>query len=295
MVAASMARPFFVIEPGQLQDFLLGAIPGIKRTKVKQWLKYGAVLVNGEKQMRHDHPLVAGDAVEVRSEAETRAAEVLPASLKVIHEDESLLVIDKPADLLSIASVAERENTAFALLTSYVRVGNPRSPERVWIVHRLDRETSGLMVFARTEPAKTALQRHWDDVEKRYLAVVEGQPREDAGVLESHLDERNPHHVFSVRPSEHTRLAVTRFRVLQRQAKVSLVELTLVTGRRHQIRVQLRELGCPVIGDQKYGAQTDPAKRLGLHACYLRFAHPETDEEMEFHSPLPRALARILK
>lgn len=289
-----MARSIFVTESSTLQDFLCAAFPDVKRTKLKQWLKFGSVLVNGEKQTRHDHLLVSGDAVEIRSKEESMAADLLPPSMRVVHEDESLLVIDKPADLLSIASVAEREKTTYSYLTTYVRRGDPRSTARVWIVHRLDRETSGLMVFARTEAAKSVLQKNWDAVEKKYLAVVEGHPKKESGTLESFLDERNPHHVQSVRESEHTRRAVTRFQVMRHTARLTLVELTLVTGRRHQIRVQLSEIGCPVIGDQKYGARSDPAGRLGLHACSLRLMHPDSGEEMEFHSALPAVLAQAL-
>lgn len=289
-----MARSIKIEEPGLLLDCLLQAVPDAKRTKVKQWLKYGSVLVNGQKRTRHDYSLVAGDVVEVRTEDETRAADLLPASMRIVHEDESLLVLDKPPGLLSIASMAEREKTAYAILTNYVRRGNAHSPARVWIVHRLDQETSGLMVFARSEQAKTALQSNWDAAEKRYLAVVEGHPQQESGTLKSHLDERNPHHVRSVPKSEETREAVTRYRVLRRGTGLSLVELTLVTGRRHQIRVQLSEIGCPVIGDKKYGAVTDPAKRLGLHSCYLRLPHPETGEVLELQSHLPRGLSKLV-
>lgn len=290
-----MPKSIPVTEPGLLQNFLRAAFPQVNRTKVKQWLKFGSVLVNGRKQTRHDHPVAPGDTVEIRTETETRAAALLPPTLKMVHEDKSLLVIEKPPNLLTIASIAEREKTAYAMLTNYVRGLNPRSRDRVWIVHRLDRETSGLIVFARTEAAKTALQQEWDAVEKRYLAVVEGQPRQDSGTLESFLDETNPHHVRSVPEGEHSRKAVTRFRVVRRAPELTLVELTLVTGRRHQIRVQLSGIGCPVIGDQKYGARTDPAKRLGLHACHLQFTHPDSGEPVEFHSPLPRALAKLVR
>lgn len=289
----TMPRSFFVANPAELQDFLLSALPEVKRTRLKQWLKYGAVLVNGQPQTRHDHALLPGDNVEIRTKEESLAASLLPASLKVVHEDGSLLIIDKPAGLLSIASLAERENTAYAILTEYVRHGNPRSPARVWIVHRLDQETSGLMVFARTQTVKAALQQDWDAVEKRYLAVVEGRLPQDAGTFKSFLDERNPHHVRSVPKSEHSRLAVTHYRVVSQMAKLSLVELTLVTGRRHQIRVQLSDAGCPVAGDKKYGARTDPAKRLALHACYLRLTHPDSGQPVEYQSPLPHVLARL--
>ena len=168
------------------------------------------------------------------------------------------------------------------------------SKERVWIVHRLDRETSGLMIFAKTPESKEILQSRWDDAEKRYEAVVEGRLRETRGIFESDLDETNPFKVFSVARNENTRHAVTHFRVLATTAHRSLVELTLETGRRHQIRVQLSDAGCPIVGDKKYGAVSNPAKRLGLHSSALRFPHPVTGKDMVFACPLPKELARLV-
>ena len=193
-----------------------------------------------------------------------------------------------------MASATERDNTAYAFLTDYVRRGNPQSRKRVWIVHRLDRESSGLMVFAKTQAAKRALQAHWSTAEKRYLAVVEGTPPAEHGVLSSHLDESGPFKVFSARPSERTRHAVTRYRVMKRTATRALIELTPETGRRNQIRVHLADAACPIIGDHKYEARTNPAQRLALHASSLQFKHPLSGERVRFESPMPQALARLL-
>ena len=283
-----------VDEEAGLQDFLFGRFPEVKRVKVKQWLKFGAVLVNGKRQKRHDHALVPGDRVEVRTQAESKAASLLPRAIKLIYEDETILVIDKPPNLLSIASGAEQERTAYAFLMHYVRGGNPRSSARVWIVHRLDQETSGLMIFAKSEEAKHELQENWESAKKRYFAVVEGSPPAEEGTLRSFLDERNPHHVRSVPESEHTRHAITHYKVVRRNARYALVQLELETGRRHQIRVQMREIGCPVVGDLKYGAKSNAAGRLALHSCYLEVEHPATGEKVSFESPLPSALAGIV-
>ena len=162
-------------------------------------------------------------------------------------------------------------------------------------MHRLDREASGLMVFAKTKDAKRNLQFHWSKAEKRYFAVVEGSAPRDSGVLRSHLDESNPLKVYSSRRTPTTRLAVTHYRVVKRNATHALIELTTETGRRNQIRVQLADAGCPIVGDLKYGAQTNPAKRLGLHAGSLKFNHPLTGEILAFESPLPRDLARVVR
>jgi len=288
-----MFRPLTVQQPTELLAFLFASLPEVKKNKVRHSLKFEAILVNGRATTQFDHPLRPSDVVSMRSEKNLRACNRLPAAMKIHFEDEHLIVIDKPKNLLSMASEAEREKTAYAFLTDYVRGGNERSRARIFIVHRLDRETSGLMVFARTGEVKELLQANWDQGEKRYLAIVEGGPKADSGVLESDLDEASPHKVYSVPASNLTRHAITHYEVLKRNARMALVELRLGTGRRHQIRVQLAEIGCPIIGDEKYSARTDPAKRLGLHAWLLKFRHPITGKDLQFESPLPPELAKL--
>jgi 23S rRNA pseudouridine1911/1915/1917 synthase len=284
-----------VEEPAELLPFLFAAWPDEKKKQVRTWLKFQRVMVNGRAISQFNHRLVRGDVVAIREDRFAAPRTVLRSGLKVIFEDAALIVIDKPEGLLSIASEAEPERTAYFQLTEYLRQGNPRARERVWIVHRLDRETSGLMVFAKTAAAKEILQGNWEQAEKRYEAVVEGRMPTNAGVLKSDLDERNPYKVFSAPRSEHTRQAVTHYRVLAHGAGRSLVDLRLETGRRHQIRVQLSDVRCPIVGDKKYGAKSDPAKRLGLHSCRLAFAHPVTGERMEFTAPLPKELGKLVK
>ena len=289
-----MPTSYTVEHPAELLAFLFACRPEVKRTTVRQWLKYGSVQVNGRSITRSNHPLQTGDSVSIRAKGEVRAEGLLPPGMTVLFEDASLIVIEKPEHLLSMASATERDKTAYAFLTDYVRRGNPQSRERVWIVHRLDRESSGLMVFAKTEAVKRALQAHWSKAEKRYLAVVEGNPPADHGVLRSHLDESGPFKVRSARPSERTRHAVTHYRVMKRIATRALIELTPETGRRNQIRVHLADAGCPIIGDHKYEARTNPARRLGLHASHLEFKHPLSGELLRFESPLPQDLTRLL-
>jgi 23S rRNA pseudouridine1911/1915/1917 synthase len=283
-----------VEHPAKLVAFLFACHPDVKRTTVRQWLKFGAVEVNGLSATRSNHPLQTGDLVSIRAKDEMCIDGMLPPGMKVWFEDTSLIVIEKPENLLSIASAKERDKTAYTFLTDYVRRGNPHRSERVWIVHRLDRETSGLMVFAKTEAAKHRLQADWSKVEKRYLAVVEGSPPAVHGVLSSHLDESGPFKVYSAPPGERTRHAVTHYRVIKRSATRALIELTPKTGRRNQIRVHLADAKCPIVGDHKYEAQTNPARRLGLHASFLQFIHPLTGGSLRFDSPLPQVLARLL-
>jgi 23S rRNA pseudouridine1911/1915/1917 synthase len=290
-----MPVPHTVDQPAPLLAWLFTAWPEAKRNTVRDWLKGRHVEVNGRVVSQFDHELQPGDTVTIRSQPQTAPDTRLPGGILIRHEDDAVIVIEKPAGLRSIASEAESEATAYAHLVEHVRRGNSRSRERVWIVHRLDQETSGLMVFARNETVKGALQENWEAVEKKYRAVVEGAPPEDAGVLDSFLDESDRFRVRVAKESPYTRRALTRYRVEKRGAKTSLVELTLQTGRRHQIRVQLAEAGCPIIGDKRYGAKTDPVKRVALHASSLRFPHPVSKTEMRFISPLPGEFGRLMK
>ncbi len=289
-----MPKPFEISQPGPLLEQMFHAWPEEKKKQIRTWLKFQAVTVNGRPVSQFNHPLAVGDSVAIRSDRFAAPKTSLPSGIQIFYEDAHLLVIAKPENLLSIASEAEPEKTAYFQLTEYVRQAHPRSKERVWIVHRLDRQTSGLMVFAKTPETKEILQSRWDQFEKKYEAVVEGRLPQETGTLKSDLDESNPFKVFIRPASALTRHAVTHYRVLKNNRHRSLVELTLETGRRHQIRVQLSSLGCPIVGDEKYGAKSDPAGRLGLHSCFLRLIHPVSSQELRFTSPLPKPLAKLV-
>lgn len=289
-----MPATHIVEEPDELVKFLFACYREAKRNTVRHWLKHGSVQVNGHTITRSNHALQKGDSVKIRDKADVVAESGLAEGMKIWHEDPSLLVVDKPEHLLSVATATERSETAYAYLIRYLRTRSPKSRERVWIVHRLDREASGLMVFAKSEDVKRTLQRGWNKFEKRYLAVVEGQPPSERGVFRSNLDESSPAKVYSARQSEKTRPALTRYRVMKKNQARALVELTLETGRRNQIRVHLADAECPIVGDRKYDAKTNPARRLGLHASSLRFEHPSSGEAMKFESPLPKSLARLV-
>jgi 23S rRNA pseudouridine1911/1915/1917 synthase len=289
-----MHKPRTVDQAAELLPYLFAAWPTTKKKQVRTWLKFQAVTVNGQVVTQFNHPLKPGDIVAIRSDRFAVPGTVIGDDIQVCFEDATLLVIDKPADLLTMASEAEQERTVYFQLTEYLRGDDVHSRERIWIVHRLDRETSGLMVFAKTPQAKGILQTSWDKAEKRYQAVVEGSLPNDKGTFKSDLDESSPFKVFSAPRSPTTRQAITHYRVLKRAKGRTLVELTLETGRRHQIRVHLADAGCPIVGDKKYGAQTNPAKRLALHAWMLRFPHPVTQEEHRFESGLPLDLARLV-
>ena len=288
-----MEPPRRVTEPGPLLPFLFAAWPEAKKNRVRDWLKHRRVTINGRATTRFDYALHPGDEVAIQAEGFAPENAALAGGLRIRHEDESIVVIEKPTGLLSIAD-EKSDRTAYSLLTAHVRRGRPQSRARVWIVHRLDRSTSGLMVFARTEPAKRTLQAAWDTVEKEYWAVVEGAPPQTEGRIETALDESDAARVRIASPAaSQSRRAVTHYRVEKRGPACTLLAVRIETGRRHQIRVQLAHLGCPIVGDGRYGARTDPIKRVALHACLLRFAHPVTGAALKFVSPLPGEMGRL--
>ena len=284
-----------VRQPAELLPFLLSLPIGLSRKDAKNLLRFKAVAVAGIGAPRHDTPLASGTVVRISAGKHTPAGTVLPSGVEIVFEDEALLVINKPAGLLTIATESEKTRTAYAQLTTYVRARAPRGDARVFIIHRLDRETSGLLIFARTEEVKFALQRSWKAVTKKYQAVVQGVPSPAQGTLRSALVESDTLLVHSTRPGhEDAKPAITHYRTIRAGMDTALVELTLDTGRKNQIRVQLAEAGHPILGDEKYGATADPVRRLALHAVELRFRHPLTGEALHFESPLPENLRGLV-
>jgi tRNA pseudouridine32 synthase/23S rRNA pseudouridine746 synthase/23S rRNA pseudouridine1911/1915/1917 synthase len=218
----------------------------------------------------------------------------LPRGLSILYEDRDILVVDKPAGLLTIATDDEKERTAYHHLTEYVRKGQARSRNRIFIVHRLDRETSGVLVFAKTEDAKFTLQEHWEETEKTYLAVVPGHLTKHEGVIESYLTENTVHVVYSTNNPEKGKWSRTAYRVLRETKEHSLLEVDLLTGRKHQIRVHLANIGHPVVGDKKYGPTKEGHARLLLHAYRLSFPHPFTGRRLQFEAKVPSHFYKLV-
>ncbi len=216
----------------------------------------------------------------------------LPHGLRILHEDRDLIVVDKPSGLLSVAAGAEREKTAYWILCEYLRKRGEK--RRVAAVHRLDRDTSGVMVFAKSEETKRALMADWNDsvVERRYVALAEGDFPETEGTFDAPLGEDRGGRVVVAAGGQS---AVTHWRVLDSGGGYTLVELELETGRRNQIRAHLDWAERPVAGDPKYGARTDPIGRLALHAERLVLRHPRTGELLEFEVPIPAEFRRPLR
>lgn len=211
----------------------------------------------------------------------------LPLGIVILHEDRDILVVDKPAGLLTIGTERERERTAYYFLTDYVRRGNPKARERVFIVHRLDKDTSGVLLFAKSEDGKRCLQEHWNETRKTYLTVVHGRPEKAEDTISSYLAENSAHVVYSTDDPKWGKLSSTAYRVLKVTKSLALLEIDLLTGRKNQIRVHLADIGHPIVGDRKYGHPKDPHNRMALHAQSLTFQHPYTGVELTFTAKPP--------
>lgn len=277
-----------------LLDFMVGAFPQYNRTRLKSLLKYQQVRIPGYPSPRHDSPVAPGQMVEINL---TRPfATFSHPRVSLVYEDDDILVVNKGYGLLSMGTDTGKKNeTAYNILKNYVKRQHPDN--KIFIVHRLDRDTSGLMMFARSEEAKEAMQHNWNNMvlERNYVAVLEGVLEEDSGVIRSHLDENSRFEVYSTHEKGKGKLAVTRYKVLARGGGYTLVQFSLDTGRKNQIRVHAADLGHPIVGDRKYGAEASPIHRLALHARSLKFAHPITRKLMEFTLPVPAKFMGLVK
>jgi 23S rRNA pseudouridine1911/1915/1917 synthase len=286
-------RQFRVDSKCELLPFLIGLPLGLSRKEAKDLLRFRAVQIVNAARVRHDTKLQVGDLVTITSRQPPPSTTPARYGLKIVYLDDALVIVDKPSGLLSMGSEREKDRTAHRLLNEHLKSLTKSRQQQIFIVHRLDRETSGLMIFARSEAVQTTLQRDWKEVTKKYLAIVEGIPASANGTMKDNLVESKSLIVHRV--PHGGELAITHYRVIDRLGDKSLIELTIETGRKHQIRVQMAFLGHPIIGDRKYGTQTDPVRRLALHSCELRFRHPVSGAPMEFHSPLPVRLKKLIE
>ncbi len=276
----------------KLLEFLLDKMSDRKRTTVKDFLKHNQVMVGSNVTRQWDQELRRGDVVKVNTSREFQVFR--NSRLHIVYEDDDIIVVNKGYGLLSMGTDNKSDGTAYSLLRDYVKRKDPRN--KIFIVHRLDQHTSGLMMFARSMEAKEAMQHNWNNMvlERRYVAIVEGAPDPAEGEVRSYLAENSVHEVYSTDKPGEGRLAVTRYRTLKTRGRYAMVELQLETGRKNQIRVHMKDLGHPIAGDRRYGAATSPIHRLCLHAQTLRFIHPVTSRDMNFTSALPAGFAKMV-
>lgn len=279
-----------VNQDNTLMKFLLENVKGKNRDNFKTLLCNGQVSVNGEIVTWYNHPLTAGQEVKISWEKQLKKSY---SGIRIIFEDEYVIVIEKSAGILSISTEKEKNQTAYSILSKHVKDQNPAN--KIFVVHRLDRETSGIMIFAKSEEIQAKLQENWNDtiIERTYIAVVERPVEKDSDVITSYLRESKALIVYSSQNPEHGQKAVTHYRVIKKNAKYSLLAVNLETGRKNQIRVHMQDIKHPVVGDKKYGSMVNPINRLGLHAQVLAFTHPITKEQMRFETSVPSAFLKL--
>lgn len=268
---------FTVEHEGGLLQCVRECLTDIPAGKSKSWLEHRQISVDGVVTSRFDYPVKVGQTVQIHASSQG----VCDCPLEILYEDEVLLAVNKPAGLLTVASDTEKEKTAFRMVRD-----SGISP--LFVVHRLDRDTSGVLLFARSAEIRDTLQNSWDEhVGREYLAICEGVFEQKSGRIDTFLRETSTHLMYSA-PSGAR--AITNYEVTAENAKYSVLRINLQTGRKNQIRAHMKEQSHPVAGDKKYGAKTDPFKRLALHARVLTVMHPVSGRELRVEAPVPKLL-----
>jgi len=288
---ADNIKSFTVNEETTLLPFLFLSMPTMSKTEVKSMLKYKHVAIKGSAVTQFDTPLYPGDTVEVnfgRSFYKFNNPQV-----KVLFEDKWMVVIEKASGLLSVANDTAREKNAYHIMKDYVRHDNPDA--ELYVCHRLDQYTSGILVFAKDEALMNEMRSNWDFYvkERKYVCVTENIPPRKEDTIESLLTQNEHLRVHSTNDETVGRLAVTHYKVIQTRGRYALVDVEIFTGKKNQIRVHMSEMGCPIAGDVKYGAETNPARRLMLHNYRLTFVHPVSGETMRFTLPMPSVFRKL--
>ena len=279
-------KEYKVKENTTLLEFLLANLKGQSRNNVKSLLTHRQVLIDGAPVTQYDFVLSSGDIVMI-SPAPVRKITNPKEQLDIIYEDDELIAINKPSGLLSIASDREKELTAYRLLMDHVRLTNPRN--RIYVVHRIDKDTSGVLIVAKNEKLRDLLQDRWNNIVKYrgYYAIIEGSLKEKEGRIRSWLREASTNLMYSSRKPGDGKESITNYRVIKEITEYSLLDVNIETGRKNQIRVHMKDLGHNIIGDDRYGSTKNPLNRLGLHAYSLEFIHPIKKKTMRFEAKMP--------
>lgn len=283
---------FKVVDPMELMTFLISKMGGMSRNSIKSLLAHRQVLVNNVVVTQFNHALKINDKITVNGSRGN--TELTHPKLRIMHEDAHIIIVEKKEGLLTVSTGDNDETTAFSILKTHVKKSSPTN--RIYTVHRLDRETSGVLMFAKTREIQLALQEHWHEAVTRrvYVALVEGKVEKTEDTIVSWLTENEKSlKIHSSNTDNGGQQAVTHYRVVKSNDDYSLLEIELETGRKNQIRVHMQDIGHPIVGDKKYGAGPSPISRLGLHARVLAFYHPMTLEIVNFETPVPRDFLHI--
>ena len=282
---------FVVKEQEELMKFLIAQLPHKNRNNIKTLLKKRQVLVDGKAISQFNYLLKPGQKVALDQAPAPQATQM--RGINVVHEDKDLIVVNKNAGLLTMATDKEKRATVYSILSNYVKDKN--KDNKIFIVHRLDRETSGLMLFAKNEEMQELLQESWKETveERSYLAVIDGKLDPPEGSYRSYLFESKVFKVHSTNDPEKGREAITHYSTLKSNDNYSLLKVNLETGRKNQIRVHMQDMKHPIVGDKKYGSTSNPIGRLGLHAWVLAFKHPLTGKKMRFETSVPGSFLKL--
>lgn len=273
-----------------LLDFLLETFSSQSRNSVKSLLGSHRVSIDGAPVTQFNFELYPGDTILI---SDSPIKKKTRSKLPIIFENDEFIVINKPSGLLSIASDKEKGSTAYRMLSDYVQQKDKHN--RIFVVHRLDEDTSGVLMVAKNPTLQEALQDKWNDLvlKRGYLAIVEGKMEKKEGTIKSYLKKNTQNMMYCSKKAGDGQLAITHYKVLQESDCYSLLDVNIDTGRKNQIRVQLGEIGHHIIGDDKYGEPSNPIKRLGLHAYCLKLKHPITGKIMEFTAPVPKEFGQL--
>jgi 23S rRNA pseudouridine1911/1915/1917 synthase len=270
---------------GPIVDLLVEVFGSASKKHIRKMLKYRMIQVSGQPVTRADFAVNAGDVIEYVKKT-GRKNEIAPP-VPIIFEDDDLLIAEKPAGLLTFGGRGTGGTSLYRVLKDFV---NQRSGgrQRLHVVHRLDREVSGIVLFAKNGKVQQQIKKNWKETKKRYHALVEGRPKKDRGTIQSWLREGVDRKMASSDKPAGAKLAVTHYRVVKRLDGHTLLEIETETGRKNQVRVHLAEMGCPLVGDRRYGGKAKVIRRIRLHAFYLGFTHPVVGRFVEFESPMPQ-------
>jgi len=268
-----------------LAELLFSEFGTASKTTVKKLITHGNVSINGKMATNPAELVVPGDVVEYIRQTQVKSR--IKPPFPVLFEDDAILVTEKPAGILSIGDRGTGGTSFYKMMLDFIKERS-QGKERLFVVHRLDREVSGLLVLAKSEEAQQKLKDQWSKTKKLYYALVEGHPPKESGTIKTWLKEQDDQRVASVREQEGAKAAITHYKVLDKTDDYSLLEVRLETGRKNQIRVHLAGMKCPVVGDRRYGADARFERRIRLHAFYLSLPHPQSGKIMEFKSKMPK-------
>ena len=276
---------YIVKENEILIEFLKKMFSNLSKNSVKSLLHNEKVFVNGNMTTKYNYELNIGDVVEIR--------EKVAKNIDIIYEDKDIIVINKPSGLLTVATEKEKNKTAYHLVMEYLKKKNKNN--RIFIIHRLDKDTSGIIMFAKNERAKHLYQDNWNDIVKKrcYYAVIDGKMENKEGTIKSYLKE-NGNMVYSLKDRS-GKLAITEYKVLKERENISLLDINLKTGRKNQIRVHMKENKTPILGDLKYGEKSKLINRLALHAYKLELINPVTKKLLIFEASMPNEIKTLFE